>query len=170
MEVTSTQTITLAVLATTTGAASAIDLATRRIPNALSLATAAVGFGLAAAGVTGITLWSSILGCAIGLALMLPGHVLGATGAGDVKLFAGVGAVLGAGEIVRAFLFVAIAGGILALVVAYRRGRVSRTLARTASLCGRPVSARADIEAPGENNRFSYGPAIAAGCVLAALW
>ena len=49
---------------------------------------------------------------------MLPGHALGATGAGDVKLMAAVGAIVGPGMVLRAFLFTAVAGGVLALAVA----------------------------------------------------
>ena len=57
-------------------------------------------------------------GFALGLLLMMPGHALGATGAGDVKLMAAVGAIVGPGLVVSAFLFTAIAGGILAILVA----------------------------------------------------
>ena len=49
---------------------------------------------------------------------MLPGHALGATGAGDVKLMAAVGSLLGPLVIVNAVLFTAIAGGVLAVTVA----------------------------------------------------
>ena len=54
------------------------------------------------------------LGMVIGLLLMMPGHVIGATGAGDVKLMAAVGAVVGTGSIVRVFLYTAVAGGVFA--------------------------------------------------------
>jgi prepilin peptidase CpaA len=169
VEISGPQAVTLAVLAVSTGTAIVRDLAYRRIPNALSLTTAAAGITLAAAGMTGITLWSSMAGLAIGLVLMMPGHVFGATGAGDVKLFAAAGTLLGAAQTFEAFLFVAIAGGVLALLVASTRGRLARTIARTASLFGRSAT-RADIESPSENNRFAYGPAIAVGCIVAALW
>jgi prepilin peptidase CpaA len=169
LEIAGAQTVTVAALAISTGAATAIDLRSRRIPNALSLATALAGVGLAAAGATGLTIGSSLAGLALGLVFMLPGHVLGATGAGDVKLFAAAGTLLGAGRMVEAFLFVAIAGGVLALATAAGRGRLGRTIERTAWLCRRPSTARTDIESVRENNRFPYGPAIAAGCVLAAL-
>jgi prepilin peptidase CpaA len=150
--------------------ASATDLARRRIPNGVSLATAAAGLTLAMGGISGVTVWSSIAGLVIGLMLMLPGHVLGATGAGDVKLFAAAGAVLGAAQTVQAFLYVAIAGGVLALAFACVRGRLARTLARLTALVRRPSAAAAEIESPAEDNRFPYGPAIAVGCVIAALW
>lgn len=162
--------VVLAVLGVTLGAATAVDLKCRRIPNSVSVATSAAGLALAATGASGLTLTSSIAGFVIGLVLMLPGHVLGAMGAGDVKLFAAAGTVLGAPRTIEAFLFVAIAGGVLALGIALARGRFSQTLLRTAALCGRPAAARVAIESPTENNRFAYGPAIAVGCVLAVLW
>ena len=40
----------------------------------------------------------------VGFALMLPGHMLGATGAGDVKFMAAVGAIVGPALVVSAFL------------------------------------------------------------------
>lgn len=157
----------LAVLVASTGVATVVDLKRRRIPNGLSIATAAAGLALAAAGASGITVWSSIAGFLIGLALMLPGHMLGGTGAGDVKLFAATGTILGVARTCEAFLYVAMVGGVLALAVAAARGRLGRTLTRTCQLVGQPASARVAIESPSENNRFPYGPAIAVGCVLA---
>jgi prepilin peptidase CpaA len=169
MHASAPQAVVLAVLVVSMGAATIADVARRRIPNWLSLATAAAGLGLSAAGATGITLWSSMAGVTIGLALMLPGHLLGATGAGDVKLFAAAGAVLGAAQTFEAFLYVALAGGLLALAFACARGRLSATVAATFRLFGGPAGARAAIESPDRNNRFPYGPAIAVGCLCAAL-
>lgn len=169
MEAAGAQTVTLAVVAVSTGVATAIDLTRRRIPNTLTLATTLLGLGLAAAGVTGITVAAALAGLALGLVLMLPGHLLGATGAGDVKLFAAAGTLLGGGRMLEAFLFVAIAGGVLALLAAAARGRLARTVAGASALCRTPAAARARIESVVEDNRFPYGPAIAAGCVLAAL-
>jgi prepilin peptidase CpaA len=100
---------------------------------------------------------------------MMPGHIFGAMGAGDVKIFAAAGTLLGVEHVVSAFLFTAIAGGALAFGLAWWRGRLGRTMKFTARLCGRPAEAKADIESPVEHNRFPYGPAIAVGCVLAAL-
>lgn len=158
-----------AVLCAGLGSAAIVDATERRIPNVISLGTASAGVMLAAMRLSGISVTSSLIGLAIGFALMLPGHLFGGTGAGDVKLFAAAGAVLGAQKILPAFLLVVIAGGALAIAIAWRRGRLARTLTRTARLCGRPVEGRAGIEAPDEHNRFAYGPAIAAGCVAAAL-
>src|SRR5262249_47149466 len=72
------------------------DVRYRRIPNIYVLC-ALIG-GLAANAV--INGWSglgaSLAGCVFAFGLMLVLHVFGALGAGDVKLFAAIGAVIGA--------------------------------------------------------------------------
>lgn len=128
-----------------------------------------VGIGLAATGLGGIPLGAAALGFVVGLALMLPGHLLGATGAGDVKLMAAVGTIVGPGIAVNAFLFTAVAGGVLAIAVALRRRRLSATLAGTARMIAAPTGAKQEIRTASASSRFAYGPAIAVGSVLAAL-
>jgi prepilin peptidase CpaA len=160
--------IVIGTLAASGCAAAAIDLRTRRVPNALTLSLAAAGLAVAAAGIGRVSLAGSLAGLAIGVALMLPGHLFGATGAGDVKLFGASGALLGPAAIVAAFIYTAIAGGVLALVVALRRGRLQRTLGSAARLVTGAVQA-ADIEAATENNRFPFAPAIAVGAIVAAI-
>ena len=161
--------VVLTALCAGLGTAAIVDSAHRKIPNGLSLGITASGVVLAASGASGVSVASSLLGFFLGFLLMLPGHVLGSTGAGDVKLFAAAGAVVGAEQIVPAFLMTAIAGGLLAGFIAWRRGRLLRTFRLTARLFGLRQEAKADVEAPGEHNRFPYGPAIAAGCVLSFL-
>ena len=150
-------------------AATVIDIRTRRIPNALTATMAGVGVGLAATGTSGVSLLASFAGFALGLALMMPGHALGATGAGDVKLMAAVGAMVGPGTVVTAFAFTAIAGGMLALAIAIRRQRLRATLAGTGRLIAAPADVRQQIGSASASSRFAYGPAIAVGSVLAAL-
>jgi prepilin peptidase CpaA len=94
------------------------DLATRRIPNVLT-----VGAALAAFFVHGyIAGWSgagaSLAGWAVGLVLFFPFFALGGMGAGDVKLLAAVGAWLGPAATVWVALYSSIAGAVMALVVA----------------------------------------------------
>jgi prepilin peptidase CpaA len=149
--------------------ATIVDLRTRRIPNVLTGALTGVGLGLAAAGISGMSMWASMLGFGIGLALMLPGHALGATGAGDVKLMAAIGSVVGPGAVVTAFLFTAVAGGVLAVVVALWRRRLRATLEVTARMIATPTGAPREIQAAPRSSRFPYGPAIAVGSVIAAL-
>ena len=149
--------------------ATVVDIRVRRIPNALTATMAGIGLGFAASGMSGLSLGASILGFVIGFALMMPGHALGATGAGDVKFMAAVGAIVGPTLVVSAFLFTAIAGGVLAIAVAIRRKRLAATLAGTGRLISAPAGAKKEIEAATGSSRFAYGPAIAIGSVLAAL-
>jgi prepilin peptidase CpaA len=161
--------IVFATLCAGVGTAAVIDIKHRRIPNVVCATTAIAGIAFAATGVSQISVASSAIGLVLGLVLMLPGHVFGATGAGDVKLFGATGAVLGAGRVLPAFLFMAIAGGVLAVFIAWQRGRLRQTVRQTAQLCGGTADAKAAIESPRAHNRFPYGPAIAVGSVLAAL-
>jgi prepilin peptidase CpaA len=100
---------------------------------------------------------------------MMPAHIIGATGAGDVKLMAAVGTLVGPGPTLRAFVFTAVAGGVFAVVVAARRGRLADTIYGTTQLVTAPAAARQAIEAPGRANRFAYGPAIAIGTLLSLM-
>ncbi len=161
--------LALGVTAVVAVAAVTTDLRSRRIPNVLTVLTTVAGIALAAAGGSGISLRASLVGLGLGLVLMLPGHLLGATGAGDVKLLAAFGAVLGPRRILAAFLYTVIAGGVLAVVVALRGRRLRRTLVSSGRLLVRPSAAADEIEAPDRGNRFAYGPAIAVGSILAAL-
>jgi prepilin peptidase CpaA len=161
--------VAFAALASGVLTASVVDIRSRRIPNVLTATMAGVGVGLASTGLSGVSLGASMAGFALGLALMMPGHALGATGAGDVKLMAAVGAIVGPALVVSAFLFTAIAGGVLAIAVAARRRRLRATLAGTGRIIAAPADARGEFKAAGGSNRFAYGPAIAIGSVLAAL-
>ena len=165
----SSDALVTAVVAVGMGAAAVIDLRTRRIPNILTATLAAVGLGLAAAGFGRVGLGASMLGCLLGLAFMMPGHIFGRTGAGDVKLLAAAGALLGPTDTIYAFLYTAIAGGALALVVAVARRRLSQTLVSTTALVSGSEQARTEIESTSSDNRFAYAPAIAIGVVLVAL-
>jgi prepilin peptidase CpaA len=162
----------LIVLTTIAGgglAAAAIDVRTRRVPNLLTASLAAAGVAFAVAGIGRLTIAGSIAGIAIGFGLMLPGHLFGATGAGDVKLFAAAGALLGPAATAAAFIYTALAGGALAIAIACRRGRLQRTVHSAARLVASGAANAGEIEAITENNRFPYAPAIAVGAVIAAL-
>ena len=150
-------------------AATVIDVRTRRIPNLLTAAMAATGIGMAATGASGVSLAAAALGIVVGFALMLPGHALGATGAGDVKLMAAVGAIVGPVIALKAFLFTGVAGGVLAILVAVRRRRLAATLAATGHMVAAPADTPGLVRSAGDGSRFAYGPAIAIGSVLAVL-
>src|ERR1044071_6718294 len=75
-------------------------------------------------------LYSSVAGCVLAFGLMFMLHVFGAMGAGDVKLFAAIGAVTGAHLVLPTFLVVVLTGGVLAMVSIIRSGRVITTMNR----------------------------------------
>ena len=161
--------LVIAAIAGSGGASAAADLRTRRVPNWLTLGIAGLGFTFAAAHLTSTTLAGAAGGFVVGLVLMLPGHFVGATGAGDVKLLAAVGTLLGPTGVAVAFMYTAILGGVLAVAVAVHRGRLQDTLQETATLVVTGGANVATIEKPSANNRFAYAPAIALGSLAAAL-
>lgn len=150
------------------GASALVDLRTRRVPNALTLTIAGLGLMLAGLHVNGSSIVGALSGLLVGLLLMLPGHLIGSTGAGDVKLLAALGTLLGPVGIAAAFVYSLIAGGVLVLIVAAQRGRLGLTVSRTAVLVRTGGANVADIERPTSDNRFAYAPAIALGACLAA--
>jgi prepilin peptidase CpaA len=145
-----------------------IDCRTRRIPNTIVAATAVAGLVLALAGLTDASVPSAVAGALVGFALMLPGYLFGGTGAGDVKMFAASGAVLGVEQVPQAFVLTLIAGGVVAVAVAQSRGLLGVTARRAASLVVSPGATRA-LADEGADRGFPFGPAIAAGTVL-AVW
>ena len=157
------------VLAAGLAAAVVIDMRSRRIPNWLTGSLMAVALAFAVTGVGAVTPGQAALGIAAGLLLMLPGHIIGATGAGDVKLMAAVGGFVGPALVLNAFLGTAVVGGVFAVAVAMRRGRLMDTIAGTSQLVAAPSAAKVEIEAPARANRFAYGPAIAVGSLIAVL-
>ena len=162
--------LTAAVVIAAGIAATVIDVRQRRVPNVLTMGVASAGLMLAMAGVGTVTVGGALGGLALGLALLLPAHMFGAMGAGDVKLLAAFGALLGPADVFDAFLRAAILGGAMALTVALWRGRLRETLYGTAMLVTtRNRTVTALIEHPAANNRFPYAPAIACGAVLVVL-
>jgi prepilin peptidase CpaA len=110
------------------------DARYRRIPNALVLATLVAGLSVNTiiGGVSGAL--TSLGGCALAFGLMFMLHIFGAMGAGDVKLFAGIGSVLGVSLVLPTFLVVVLVGGVLAVVTMLRAGTVRETLWRVAQI------------------------------------
>lgn len=106
------------------------DVRYRRIPNAFVLATLAGGLAINAifGGFQGVS--ASLGGCVLGFGLMFMLHVFGAMGAGDVKLFAAIGAVTGSQLVVPTFVVVILTGGLLAVVSIVRSGMVVSTMHR----------------------------------------
>ena len=149
--------------------AATVDVITRRVPNALTIGLAATGLIGAASGLGGLSIAAAALGFITGFVLMLPGHFLGGTGAGDVKLMAALGTVVGPQLIFMGFFYTAIAGGVLAVGFALSRRQLRGTLRRTGRLVTSPTSARDEIANDSTRSTFPYAPAVAAGAIAAVL-
>ena len=123
----------------------------RLIPNFITLPLLLIGIAgqVLLHGLSG--LWVSLTGVALGLLLMLPFYLLNGMGAGDLKLMAAVGAVLGLRWILTVFFFTALAGGLLAAILLL----VHRSSFQTSRL--------PSIEDQPDALTVPYGWAIAAG-------
>ena len=106
------------------------DVRYRRIPNAFVLATLVSGL-LVNGILNGLGgLGASVGGCLVAFGMMFVLHLFGAMGAGDVKLFAAIGSVIGVSLVVPTFVVVVLTGGVLAVITALRARAVVATAQR----------------------------------------
>ncbi|MCE8032456.1 prepilin peptidase [Billgrantia tianxiuensis] len=154
------------------------DVQSHRIPNILILAGAAVGFLLQgwAAGAGGVL--AATYGLLVGLAILLPGYLMGFTGAGDAKLMAAVGTFLGPIGVLQAALISIFIGGLIAMGFAFsalifRRsatpwGRYSLML-RALVITGRPLYIPPE-EGEVMGKKFPFAVSIALGSTAWIVW
>jgi prepilin peptidase CpaA len=112
------QGLTLPLTATLLGASAwAVreDLLAHRIPNRLTGSLLCLGFLLQFVFGGWSSLGQAVLGALVGLGVLLPLYLLRAMGAGDVKLLAAIGALLGPHWALVAGINTLIAGGVLAV-------------------------------------------------------
>jgi prepilin peptidase CpaA len=154
--------VTLAaiVLLLVTCAAAAIDVRTRRIPNALT--------GAAALAALALHLPAGPLAVAVALGAMIAAFAIGSVafsagwfGGGDVKLLAACCGLASFPGSISLVLYVLVAGMLLALITAAKNGRLVALV--------RSTTAVAMHGAPVESTTLPYGVAIAAGSVTYAL-
>ena len=154
---------------------SVTDLAWRRIPNALLLPALVLALALQASGGGLEGVLSACAGLLVGLMFLMPLHLMGGMGAGDVKLLAVVGAFLGPWGATVAGVATLIAGGIMGIAyiawrsiqpaLAYQSWKLMQSLyARNT-----PALAPLYLATPIRGSGFAYAPAIAAGAVF-AMW
>jgi len=146
------------------------DLRSRRIPNWLTVSGLLIG--VAANTVLGgwSGLKTSLLGAAIGLALLLPFVLLRSLGAGDWKLAGALGAFAGPGLLVNLLLGSVFVAGVMALVLIIYKGRIRQTLRNIAHILVSLVTfrlpgAQVSLDNP-ESLKVPYGVALAFTVVL----
>jgi len=120
--------VTAATFIPLAGAIAYNDVRYRRIPNKLVLVTLLVGVALNTifGGTHGLLI--SLGGFALAFGLMFFLHVFGTMGAGDVKLFAAIGAINGISLVLPTLLVVALTGGLLAVFKMVYSRRVGATM------------------------------------------
>jgi len=156
------------------GAACSTDLLWRRVPNSLVITGLCLGIGLNgwSGGLRGLT--ASLAGAGLGLALFLPFFVLGGMGAGDVKLLAALGSLLGPADLLKTALAGAVAGGLMALVAAIWQRRLLATFRGIGGLIsywiagGLRPSPELNLGSPAAL-KIPYAVPVAAGAVLIVL-
>ena len=161
-------------------AAAFFDLRSRRIPNWLTATGVVVGLALNALIGTrsGIQpgwpgLRFSLEGLALGFGIYFLFYVIRAMGAGDVKLMAAVGAMVGPQDWFWIFIFTAIIGGVAALALVLYRGRLKKTLFNLGFIMSEMKSGRPgyigreelDVRSP-KALGLPHGAVIAVGAIL----
>lgn len=145
------------------------DIVSRRIPNSIiaaGLVAALLAQGWLHGPLAGSTTW--LAGALTGFTVLLPFYLLRGMAAGDVKLLMMIGAWLGAWPTVQIALATFVVGGIWALALTARRGRIGQLFGNLrylmAGAAWRGSNADADKAAPLESvGSLPYGVAIAAG-------
>ncbi len=94
----------------------ATDIKSRVIPNALVLAILLIGLFFNTWAVSGLGIKQSLLGFGAALLIMLPVYLLKGWGAGDVKLMAAVGSVVGLNKIIDIILYSVLLMGLMSVI------------------------------------------------------
>jgi prepilin peptidase CpaA len=144
------------------------DLRERKIYNAVLLPFLILGFiiNTIVSGLTGMG--QSFLGLVVGLGILLIPFLLGGMGAGDVKLLAVIGALKGMSFVIMAAFYMALAGGIIALIViVFHKSLKTRLYQIICFFHGLRNGIRFPILPEKETleKTYPYGIAIAAGAI-----
>jgi len=150
------------------------DYRTHRIPNWLVLSGALFGviYNIAVPPFLHASWLWPLQGLGLGFVVFLPLYLLGVMGAGDVKLMAMVGAIIGPIDTVWVLLYTMITGGVLSIVMVLARGTATRLWRNLSTLfqlgfLNMLSGVRPDlhIDARLSAGKLPYGVAIAIGTI-----
>jgi prepilin peptidase CpaA len=143
------------------------DCRRRLIENQLTLPAVVIGFILNSIGHGWQGILLSCLGLLTGAGMFMPFYLFGRLGAGDVKLMAAIGALLGSYPALNVALYSMLAGGVLAIAISILNKNLESTIIKVKRLfkCSfrrvTPGGESKDGIQPG--NTMPYGLAIGAG-------
>lgn len=161
----------------TLGIAAWTDWRKRKIYNKLLGPAFLIAISLQAAQQGWSGIWMSLTGSMVGLALLMIPYLKGGIGAGDVKLLGVIGAFGGVHFVVTGFLYGAVLGGIVSLVIMIRRHAFLALVIRLLQFLSqrliflmplitylKPLSDEQQIVL---KEKFPYGLVLVAGTVMA---
>jgi prepilin peptidase CpaA len=158
--------------------AACVDVKQRRIPNWLTYPAALAGMVLRTYYLGWNGLLTAVGGCFLAGAIVFAFYAVRAMGAGDLKLLAALGSIVGVHDVIPILLATGVSGGVLALIyIAYRR-KMRATLSNVGAVMR--FHAWGGLQAHPELNldnpaalRMPYGLAIAVGTLytfVASFW
>ena len=161
------------VLIITVLAAAYFDLRVRRIPNWINLSALVMGLGLNLYFDSLQGAVTSAAGLLLALCIYVPLYALKGMGAGDVKLMAAIGSIVGPGNWFHIFVATALLGGIASLVLVVARKRAGQTFLNISVIVSQlmkgkpPANGDAALSIHNEKSlKMPHGAIIASGVLL----
>lgn len=164
-----TQLIIYGVLLTGVIAAGVTDVLSSRVPNFITFPLALIGIGFHTIADSGNGILFSLEGLGLGLALLLGFYMYGGMGAGDVKLLAAFGAVIGPMNVFVGFLLASLLGGLYAVAVMFWHLGLAQTAERTKVILVSMVFMRVNVAASLEQTtlpKLRYALVIGLGTLI----
>jgi prepilin peptidase CpaA len=162
-----------AILLLIVGIAAIYDLRYRRIPNWLVLTGLVLGLGANTLLFAWAGLQRSLLGLGLAFLVYFPLYLLRGMGAGDVKLMAAVGSIVGWADWIGIFVLTAIVGGVLAVALLAARSQLRRGFSNVGYLVVQllsfrlPYARKEELDVKSEKSvKLAHGVTIAWGSVL----
>lgn len=148
------------------------DIRYRRIPNWLVLPGFLLGILLNGFLYFGEGLWRSAAGVGLALVIYFPLYLLRGMGAGDVKLMAALGAMVGWQNWIVIFIVSGILGGIFAVILTLAKGRFRKTMSNVGYMLWEMAHLRSPYMRSGDLDVKSptavtlpHGAVVALGCL-----
>lgn len=151
----------------------ATDLRFQRIYNKIIFPSLIIAVALHAILYGYVGLKASILGFVVGLGILLIPYLLGGIGAGDVKLLGLIGALKGIAFVINTALYMAVIGGIIALVIIIYHSALLKVFREIgvwvySLLCG--IKYRLEFPTSVFVKRYPYGAAIVGGALVCLIF
>jgi prepilin peptidase CpaA len=150
------------------------DIKYRKILNIITLPSILIAliYYFATMGLSGIVI--SGKGFLVGFGLLLIPYLLGGMGAGDVKLMAAIGALMGTNFVLYSFVYTALIGGAIALVLIVKQKGLWKPIKsfffNVTSLRGNLGSMIINKDQQTSSISFPYGVAIVLGTFCTLIW